>query len=102
FFLNFGWAVALIACALVVRFGGVMLSLIKTKFSLKEKIYAGISYMPKATVQAAIGGIPLALGLASGQLILSIAVVAILTTAPIGSILMDLLKNRLVELDIKS
>jgi NhaP-type Na+/H+ or K+/H+ antiporter len=79
-----------------------MLSLIKTKFSLKEKIYAGISYMPKATVQAAIGGIPLALGLASGQLILSIAVVAILTTAPIGSILMDLLKNRLVELDIKS
>ena len=58
--------------------------------------------MPKATVLAAIGGIPLALGLASGQLILSIAVVAILTTAPIGSILMDLLKNRLVELDIKS
>lgn len=60
----------------------------------------GISYLPKATVQAAIGGVPLAMGLASGQLILSVAVVAILVTAPLGAMLIDLSKNRLVKLDL--
>lgn len=103
FFIDNLWlALALIFSALIIRFAGVIICLIRTGFGAKEKLFAGISYLPKATVQAAIGGIPLAMGLASGQLILSVAVVAILTTAPLGAILMDLSKNHLVKLDLLS
>jgi len=52
---------------------------------MQEKIFCIIAYIPKATVQAAIGGIPLAMGVASGQLILAIAVIAIIFTAPLGA-----------------
>lgn len=101
FFLSNLWlALALIFGALVIRLVGVMICLIRTGFNAKERLFAGISYLPKATVQAAIGGIPLAMGLASGQLILSVAVVAILVTAPLGAMLIDLSKNRLVKLDL--
>ncbi|MDD4154390.1 MAG: cation:proton antiporter [Bacilli bacterium] len=100
FLANFGLGLGLIIAALIVRFGGVFVCLIKTPFNFKERLFAGISYMPKATVQAAIGGIPLAIGLASGQLILSLAVVAILITAPAGAILIDNLKKHLVALDL--
>ncbi|HFI0463133.1 TPA: cation:proton antiporter [Streptococcus suis] len=70
---------------LIFRSFGVLLSLVGSKLTLKEKIFVMIAYSPKATVQAAIGGIPLALGLPKGQLILTLAVTAILVTAPLGS-----------------
>jgi len=82
-------AIALIGISLVFRMLGVIIALLKTPLVPKEKLYVGFSYMPKATVQAAIGAIPLALGIPSGQLILTIAVLAILVTAPLGAILMD-------------
>jgi NhaP-type Na+/H+ or K+/H+ antiporter len=80
---------------------GVMTSLINTPFTPKEKVFCGISYIPKATVQAAIGSIPLALGHPQGALILSIAVVSILLTAPLGAILMDATANQLVSFDVR-
>jgi len=82
-------AVALIGISLIFRMIGVIIALIKTPLVSKEKGYVGFSYLPKATVQAAIGAIPLSLGIPSGQLILTIAVLAILVTAPLGAVLMD-------------
>lgn len=88
--LNAGiFVVVLILVALLVRMIGVFICLIKTNLSYKERLFCVISYMPKATVQAAIGGIPLAMGLPCGNLILTVAVVAILITAPLGAFLMD-------------
>lgn len=89
-------ACLLIAISMTFRMIGVFLSLIKTPLNKKEKFFVGFSYMPKATVQAAIGAIPLALGIPSGNLILTIAVLAILTTAPIGAILMDKTYSKLL------
>lgn len=91
-------AVLLILFALIVRSFGVWLSVLKTNLSWKEKLFCVIAYLPKATVQAAIGSVPLAVGLPSGNLILSVAVMSILITAPIGAAAMDnsykvLLKN---------
>lgn len=91
-------AVLLILLALIVRSVGVWLSILKTNLSWKEKLFCVIAYLPKATVQAAIGSVPLAVGLPSGNLILSVAVMSILITAPIGAAAMDnsykvLLKN---------
>ncbi len=91
-------AVLLILLALIVRSFGVWLSILKTNLSWKEKLFCVIAYLPKATVQAAIGSVPLAVGLPSGNLILSVAVMSILITAPIGAAAMDnsykvLLKN---------
>ncbi len=82
--------VALIIFVLVFRIAGVFLCLIKTELSLKEKLFCMLSYTPKATVQAAIGGIPLAMGLECGNIVLTIAVTAILITAPIGAFAIDL------------
>lgn len=91
-------AVLLILGALVLRIGGVYLSLIKTSLNTKEKLFCALSYLPKATVQAAIGAIPLSAGVASGNTILTVAVLAIMITAPIGAISMDkLYKNLLVH-----
>ena len=90
-------AIILILIAMIIRFGAVYLSLLKTPFSSKEKIFVGISYMPKATVQAAIGSIPLALGIPQGHLILTVAVLAIIVTAPLGAILMDRTYKILLE-----
>lgn len=82
--------IALIFVALIIRSIGVWLSLVGTKLNTKEKWYCVIAYIPKATVQAAIGSIPLSLGLPCGNLVLTIAVVSILITAPLGAIGMDL------------
>lgn len=83
-------ALVLLSVGLLFRFSGVMLSLIKTNLNKHERLFAGISYLPKATVQAAIGAIPLALGVESGELILALAVLAIIISAPLGAIGIDL------------
>jgi len=94
---NLGLGILLILCGLMIRAIGVFVSLIKTKLNQKEKLFCAIAYLPKATVQAAIGGIPLALGILSGDFILSIAVVAILFTAPLGAFAIDYSKHKLLE-----
>ena len=75
-----------ILVGLIFRSVGTYVSLIGTPFTMKEKIFCIISYIPKATVQAAIGAVPLAYGVASGDLILAVAVLSILLTAPLGAI----------------
>ena len=77
-------AIAIILIALIGRCLGVCLSLLKTSLNSKERAFCVVSYIPKATVQAAIGSIPLSMGLSCGQIALSIAVLAILLTAPLG------------------
>ena len=89
--------VILILSVLVFRMLGVLISLIKTKLNKKERIFSMMAYCPKATVQAAIGSIPLSLGFASGEIILTIAVLAILITAPLGSFAIELFYKRLLE-----
>ena len=79
-------AVLLVLLVLLFRACGVWLCMMKTNLNLREKLFCIISYLPKATVQAAIGGLPLAMGIVSGQLILSVSVAAILLTAPLGAI----------------
>lgn len=82
-------AVGMILTALVFRAVGVLLCLIRTKLNAKERLFCVIAYLPKATVQAAIGSVPLSLGLPCGKLVLSVAVLAILITAPLGAIGID-------------
>ena len=82
-------AVILIVGTLAFRMVGVFISLLKTNLTRNEKFFTAIAYMPKATVQAAIGGIPLAMGLPGGETILTVAVIAILVTAPVGALLID-------------
>lgn len=79
-------ALLLILVALLFRSLGVLLSLTQTPLNKKEKLFTVIAYLPKATVQAAIGSVPLSLGLPAGPLILSVAILAILITAPLGDI----------------
>ena len=79
----------LLAGALVFRMLGVWVCLLKTALSGREKLFCMLSYMPKATVQAAIGGIPLAMGLPCGDTILTVAVAAIMITAPLGAFAID-------------
>ncbi|MBU3207458.1 cation:proton antiporter [Clostridium algidicarnis] len=82
-------AVILILSALIFRICGVYICLIKTKLTNREKLFCAIAYLPKATVQAAIGSIPLSAGVLAGNTILTVAVLAILITAPIGAIGID-------------
>ena len=82
-------AVLLIFGALVFRTIGVLLSVAGTKLNRKERLFCVIAYLPKATVQAAIGSVPLAAGLACGKTVLSVAVLAIILTAPLGAIGID-------------
>ena len=89
-------AVYLLILALLFRIAGVYFSLFKTELNRKEKLFCAISYLPKATVQAAIGGLPLSLGIATGHTILAVAVLAIVITAPIGAIGVDLTYKRLL------
>lgn len=84
-----GAALALIFVALIFRSIGVFLCLIKTNLNRKERLFCVISYLPKATVQAAIGSVPLAMGLPCGKMVLSVAVLAILITAPLGALGID-------------
>lgn len=90
-------SVIIVLGALLFRLVGVVLSLLKTDLSKKEKLFTMIAYTPKATVQAAIGAVPLSMGLAIGQQALTIAVVSILITAPIGAILIDNLYTKLLN-----
>ena len=80
-----GTAVLLLLLVLLFRMSGVFLCLAGTDLTKKERLFCMIAYTPKATVQAAIGGIPLALGLSCGNLVLTVAVVSILLTAPLGA-----------------
>ena len=81
--------VVLVVGVVLFRVIGILLSLVKTKLNSKERLFTVFSFLPKATVQAAIGGLPLAMGLASGEIILTVAVVSIIVTAPIGAMLID-------------
>ncbi|HJH02198.1 cation:proton antiporter [Aerococcus urinaeequi] len=92
-------AVLLIVLLLVFRGLGVLLSVLGTQLNKEEKAFAIFAYIPKATVQAAIGAVPLAMGLPSGHIILTISVVAILVTAPLGAVLIDQTHNRLLRDD---
>lgn len=82
-------AMVMIAIGLCFRSMGVLLCIVQTNFSWKEKIFCMIAYLPKATVQAAIGSVPMTMGLPGGKMILSVAVMAILITAPLGAFGMD-------------
>lgn len=87
-------AVGMIFIALFARGLGVLVCLTGTKLMWKEKLFCVVSYLPKATVQAAIGSIPLSMGLGCGQIVLSVAVLGILITAPIGAIGIDALYKK--------
>ncbi|GAA0085329.1 cation:proton antiporter [Clostridium sp. CTA-7] len=82
-------AILLILGSLLFRMIGVLICLINTELTFKERIFSVIAYMPKATVQAAIGALPLSMGLASGEIILTVAVLSIIITAPLGAFLID-------------
>lgn len=91
-----GFAVLVIFLSLVFRMAGVFVCVLGTGLSWKERLFCAISYLPKATVQAAIGSVPLAAGLGCGKMILSVAVLAILITAPLGALGMDLTYKKLL------
>ena len=92
-------AILLIVLALLVRSLGVYISVSGSQLNAREKVFAIIAYLPKATVQAAIGSVPLAAGLESGKLILSVAVIGIALTAPLGALLMDASYQKLLTKD---
>ncbi|MBC5786480.1 MULTISPECIES: cation:proton antiporter [Clostridiaceae] len=89
-------AIGMILIALVFRSIGVFICLLKTQLNGKERLFCIIAYLPKATVQAAIGSVPLAMGLPCGKIVLSVAVLAILITAPLGALGMDFTYQRLL------
>lgn len=89
--------VVLIFSALVFRSLGVWLSTVKTHLSRQERCFCVLAYLPKATVQAAIGSVPLAAGLGCGKIILSVAVMGILITAPLGALGMDMSYKKLLQ-----
>ena len=82
-------AILAVLGALCFRAVGVLVCVSGAHFSPKEKLFCVLSYLPKATVQAAIGGVPLAMGLGCGQIVLTVAVIAILVTAPLGALAID-------------
>lgn len=89
--------ILLVVGALIFRMVGVALSLFKTDLTRKERLFCMVAYTPKATVQAAIGAIPLSMGLSCGNLVLTVAVISILVTAPFGAICIDNLYRRLLD-----
>jgi len=90
------WGLVIFVLGLLGRSAGVLISLLGSIFNKKERIFCVIAYLPKATVQAAIGGVALAAGIASGNLILSMAVLSILVTAPVGSIAIRIWAEKLL------
>lgn len=90
-------AVILIFAVLVFQMLGVCLCMAGTKLNWKERIFCMLAYMPKATVQAAIGGLPMAMGLPCGKIVLTVAVLAIFITAPLGAFLIDATYQKLLE-----
>ena len=92
-------AIAVIFGAMIFRMAGVFASVSCTKLTMKERLFCMLAYSPKATVQAAIGSVPLSFGLACGNNVLTLAAVAIMITAPLGAIFIDKTYKRLVEKD---
>ena len=92
-------AVVLIFGVLLFRMAGVWVCLLKTELLFKERLFCMLAYMPKATVQAAIGSVPLSMGLSCGNIVLTVAVLAILITAPLGAFLIDLTYKKLLSRD---
>ena len=92
-----GMILAVIALALAFRMLGVYLCVVGTTLTRRERLFCMLAYTPKATVQAAIGAVPLSMGLACGQMILTAAVIAILVTAPLGAFLTDLSYKKLLN-----
>lgn len=90
-------ALLLIALVLLFRAAGVLVCVAGTRLCAKERLFCVLAYMPKATVQAAIGGVPLALGLGCGDIVLTVAVLAILFTAPLGALAIDATWKRLLD-----
>ena len=90
-------AIILIVGALVFRMFGVLICLLGTNIKKKERLFTMLAYTPKATVQAAIGGIPLALGFSCGDTVLTVAVLSIVITAPIGAFAIDLSYKKLLD-----
>lgn len=91
-------ALIVIVLALLFRMLGVFICILGTKLKLKEKIFIMLAYTPKATVQAAIGGIPFAMGLACGETVLTVAVLAIVLTAPLGAFAIDLTYKKFIKI----
>lgn len=89
-------ALLLLLAVLIFRVFGVFLCLLQTKLTIKERVFCMIAYLPKATVQAAIGGIPLTMGLSCGNIVLTVAVLAILITAPLGALGIDYTYEKLL------
>lgn len=89
--------ILLVSLALVFRMMGVAISLVKTKLNKKERLFCAVAYTPKATVQAALGTVPLAMGLLCGEIVLAVAVISILLTAPFGAICVDNLYKKLLS-----
>ncbi|MDD6072942.1 MAG: cation:proton antiporter [Clostridium sp.] len=90
-------ALIVIAGALILRMLGVFVCLLGTELNMKERVFSMMAYTPKATVQAAIGGIPLSLGLGCGDMVLTVAVLAIVVTAPLGAFAIDLSYKKCLE-----
>ena len=90
-------AIVMIFIALIFRSGGVALCLVGTPLNIRERIFCIIAYLPKATVQAAIGSVPLSLGLSCGGIVLSVAVLGILITAPLGAMGIDLSYKKFLD-----
>ena len=90
-------AATIVVVAMIFRMIGVLICMLGTPLNQKERLYCMVAYTPKATVQAAIGGMPLAMGLACGEKVLMLAVLSILITAPFGAICMDRSYKRLLR-----
>lgn len=90
-------AILFLLCILLFRMAGVWLCTAKTRFTAKERLFASLAYIPKATVQAAIGPLPLAMGMSCGNLVLTVAVLAIIITAPLGAFLIDITHKKLLQ-----
>ena len=89
-------AVAVLLGALAFRMAGVLFCMLGSRLAWKERLFCMLAYLPKATVQAAIGGVPLSMGLSCGNLVLTVAVLSILITAPLGAALIDRSYQRLL------
>ena len=92
-------AIIVVLGAMIFRMGGVFICMLRTPLNRKERLFCMLAYVPKATVQAAIGGVPLSFGLACGNDVLTLAAVAIMVTAPLGAIFIDKTYRRLVAVD---
>lgn len=93
------YTIAMIFIALAFRSAGVLICMIGTPLNFKERLFCVIAYLPKATVQAAIGSVPLSLGMPCGNIVLSVSVLSIIITAPLGALGMDISYRKLLNKD---